>query len=992
MSPDPRSTALPSPPELSASSPGEHPADALTRLLEELARTPEALLVETWQHQLAPGEVVGRFELVRVLGRGGFGVVYEARDRELQRLVAFKALRPGRALDAKQADALRREAEAAAKLNHPNVVTVHDFGTCPAGPYLILELLRGDPLSRRLERGPLPPHEAVRIASGVAQALVHAHGAGVVHRDLKPGNVFLGQGGSVKVLDFGLARILGVGGAQGGTPGYMAPEQCRGEPEDERTDLFGLGVLLFRMLTGAMPFAVVAGRSAVLDGSAPPVPRGKGIPPRLSSLVGRLLAGDPELRPRTALEVVDEFDRVARELDPARLARRRRSRLALVALALLAAGGGAAAGLWLRLSSARSLEHMTVAVADFANETGDPQLDGLSGLLITSLEQSRKLSVLTRSRMRDELRKLGHDEVARVDESLAREVGRATGANALFLASMKRLGDAYAVEVRVLDPATDSYLFTLREGADRKEDVPALIDRLSERARSALRERGDDIRGHRVEMGAAVTRNLEAYQHYFRGLECIERPGDAFEPEVCSAHFREAVKDDPAFALAHYRLAYLASTIQHDGVPRDRAFVEAELGAALRGASDLPARERSLILALKAHVDGDDEGAMARYRELVARFPDDKHAQFLAAELLLARDDRAGALPFIQAAATVDPFFQSAVRQLVHALGALRRYDELRAQLATWSRLPPNAALRGAVVRGAVWLGDLDGALAAALANVAAAPSADTYTDLANVQFSRGEFRATEGTLREALRAAPGDERVRYYLADAVSAQGRHREAGRLQEAVDREVRRAPWDAAMHRAHLLGGSEPAAALWADAAVVQEHDVMQAATLAPDLALAGDVAHARELAARLPARTVDGELASAALAWRAGDSAQATARLKALDALAPLPPWGMPPSLLLACVASATGDDVEVLEAVQRFRTLWSHLGLRGGWDVPRALFLEAKSLARLGRTDAARGRLDALLAEWAAADAGEPLVAEARSLRASLDILSAPRR
>src|SRR6266568_2367920 len=378
MSPDLRSAAPPSAQELSASSSGEPPA-ALTRLLEELARTPEAELVDSWQHRLVPGEVVGRFELVRELGRGGFGVVYEARDRELQRLVAFKALRPGRALDAKQADALRREAEAAAKLNHPNVVTVHDFGSCPAGPYLILELLRGDPLSQRLARGPLPPHEAVRIASGVAQALVHAHGAGVVHRDLKPGNVF----------------------------------------------------------------------------------RGKGLPPRLSSLVGRLLAKDPELRPRTALEVADELLRVARELDPSLLARRRRARLALVALALLTAVAGAAAGLWLRLSSARALQHMTVAVADFANETGDPQLDGLSGLLITSLEQSRKLSVLTRSRMREE--------------------GRATGANALLLASMKRLGDAYAVEVRALDPGTDRYLFTLREGADRKEDVPALIDRLSDR-------------------------------------------------------------------------------------------------------------------------------------------------------------------------------------------------------------------------------------------------------------------------------------------------------------------------------------------------------------------------------------------------------------------------------------------------------------------------------------------------------------------------------
>ncbi len=979
MSPDLRSAAPPSAQELSASSSGEPPA-ALTRLLEELARTPEAELVDSWQHRLVPGEVVGRFELVRELGRGGFGVVYEARDRELQRLVAFKALRPGRALDAKQADALRREAEAAAKLNHPNVVTVHDFGSCPAGPYLILELLRGDPLSQRLARGPLPPHEAVRIASGVAQALVHAHGAGVVHRDLKPGNVFLGQGGSIKVLDFGLARILGVGGAQGGTPGYMAPEQCRGEPEDERTDLFALGVLLFRMLTGVMPFAVVAGRSAVLDGGAPPEPRGKGLPPRLSSLVGRLLAKDPELRPRTALEVADELLRVARELDPSLLARRRRARLALVALALLTAVAGAAAGLWLRLSSARALQHMTVAVADFANETGDPQLDGLSGLLITSLEQSRKLSVLTRSRMRDELRKLGRDEVTKVDESLAREVGRATGANALLLASMKRLGGAYAVEVRALDPGTDRYLFTLREGADRKEDVPALIDRLSDRTRRALRESADEVREHQLPMGAAVTQSLDAYQHYFSGMDCIERPREAFEWEVCSPHFRQAIAADPGFALAHYQLAYLASTIQLGGkVLSDPALVERELGAALRGPERIPAREKTLMLALRAHLDGDDTAALARFRELLARYPDDKHANALAADLQLARGDKAGALPFLEQAVAVDPFFEKAVRRLVHTLGALGRKDALRERLAGWSRLPSNPALRGARVRGAVWLGDLDGALAAARENLVGA------TDPSPL--SRGEFRESEVTLRRAVRDFPDHARPLALAPLTLAAQGRRREAERL---FDEEIRRYPdraaWLNHFDRARLLGTAVPPARLFSEVSAAAERDVEGAAAMAADLALAGDVEHATVLARRLPPHTLDRELAEAALVWRAGDLAGARDRLRALDAIEPAPAWALEPSFLLAELSGAAGDDTATLEAVRRFRSVWAHLGGRGGWTMPRALLLEARALVRLRRGEAARAALDRLLAERSRADEGDALLAEAKALRASLQV------
>ncbi|HET9595906.1 MAG TPA: serine/threonine-protein kinase, partial [Anaeromyxobacteraceae bacterium] len=293
-----RADAAPPDPSMAAGLDRSHQADALTRLLAELARTPDpAALAEASQRRLVPGERVGRFELLREVGRGGFGVVFEARDGDLGRRVAFKAFRPGRPLDARQVEALRHEAEAAAQLNHPNVVTIHDFGNCPAGPYVIMELLRGEPLAERLERGPLPPREAVRIGAAVAQALVHAHAAGVIHRDLKPGNVFLCEDGKVKVLDFGLARLLGSGGEKGGTPGYMAPEQSRGEGEGERTDLFGLGALLFRMLTGRLPYEVVRGRSAALLPGPAPTPEGEGIPPRLARLVRQLLEREAADRP-----------------------------------------------------------------------------------------------------------------------------------------------------------------------------------------------------------------------------------------------------------------------------------------------------------------------------------------------------------------------------------------------------------------------------------------------------------------------------------------------------------------------------------------------------------------------------------------------------------------------------------------------------------------------------------------------------------------------
>ncbi|HYG67150.1 MAG TPA: serine/threonine-protein kinase, partial [Anaeromyxobacteraceae bacterium] len=252
---------------------GPEPApgsDPVSDLLFELARSPERDPAELGA-TLAPGDVVGRFELLREIGRGGFGVVFEARDRELGRLVAFKAMRPLRSGGRSLEQPLREEAEAAARLNHPNIVTLHDYGIHEGTPYLILERLHGETLHERLKRGPLRPLDAIRLGMDIARGLVHAHAAGVIHRDLKPGNVFLCAGAGPKLLDFGLARLRGRTPARAaGTPAYMAPEQLRGLGEDARTDVFAAAAVLFQALSGELPYPSNRGRSAVLDPGPPP--------------------------------------------------------------------------------------------------------------------------------------------------------------------------------------------------------------------------------------------------------------------------------------------------------------------------------------------------------------------------------------------------------------------------------------------------------------------------------------------------------------------------------------------------------------------------------------------------------------------------------------------------------------------------------------------------------------------------------------------------
>ena len=271
---------------------------ALTALLQEVAASPEKREEEPLS--LPPGTVIGRFEIIRELGRGGFGVVYEAKDRDLGRQVAVKFVRPGRITE--EEGKVSREAEAIARLAHPNLITLHEVGRSEHGPFLVFELLRGKTLDLRIEEGPLPVREAVHIATEVARGLAHAHAEGVIHRDLKPANVFVTNKGQVKVLDFGMAHAFGRRRLSGGTPAYMAPEQWEDDPEDERTDVFALGVMLHRMLTGEYPFPEGKGKWS----AEPATLRKLDVPgaPELADLVEKMLDRTPKGRPRDGAAVL----------------------------------------------------------------------------------------------------------------------------------------------------------------------------------------------------------------------------------------------------------------------------------------------------------------------------------------------------------------------------------------------------------------------------------------------------------------------------------------------------------------------------------------------------------------------------------------------------------------------------------------------------------------------------------------------------------------
>ena len=276
------------------------PAEAgpLTELLEEVFREagPDR---SAWVEGLSAGASLGRYDLIREVGRGGMAVVWEARDRELGRRVAVKVMRapasgsPGRRVLA--------EAEVAARLSHPGIATILDVGRGEHGAWLVQEFLDGETLAARLARGPMALAEALDVSIAIARALAHAHAHGVVHRDLTARNVFLCADGPVKLLDLGIAQAFGRRKLEGGSLDAMAPEQLSGAPEDERTDVYALGTLLFQMLTGVTPAAAGSGAA-----------RGLATPeaPALGALVEAMRARDPLERPRDAGAVAEALEEI----------------------------------------------------------------------------------------------------------------------------------------------------------------------------------------------------------------------------------------------------------------------------------------------------------------------------------------------------------------------------------------------------------------------------------------------------------------------------------------------------------------------------------------------------------------------------------------------------------------------------------------------------------------------------------------------------------
>lgn len=611
----------------------------LSALLEQLAR-PEAECGSAWDRALGPGAIIGRFELVREVGRGGFGVVYEARDLELGRAVAFKAVRASARREVRE-ERLFHEAEAAARLSHPNIITLFDVGRSEHGPYLVLELLRGQTLAQRLEQGPLPFQEALRIGVEVAKGLAHAHAQGVVHRDLTPGNVYLTEDGQVKVLDLGMAHAFGRRRVDGGTPAYMAPEQCRGAPEDERTDVFALGVLLYQMLAGELPFPADDGKSLLASKPAPAL--GVAGAPGLGELIGRMLEKDPVKRPRDAGAMLPELTAFQTDLHrtpstgtatPVRRRRRSRWRLA----ALVAAGvllGVAVAALGSRWqaesrNAAASATAPSIAVLPFADmsprKDQEHFSDGIAEEILNALTHVEGLRVAGRT----------SSFFFKGKSVRLPEIGRELNVGTVLEGSVRKDQNRVRITAQLINVADGYHLwsetydreltgvFALQDEIARHVVEALKIKLLPGRGPASIAQRGTSPEAYQQYLEGRHAYNVASADGYRRAVEAFERTlaiDPAYAPawaglavalnyrwsfrglaEGYEEHRRRAVEAaeravalEPGLADGYYARGYVRSIIQHDWAAAEQ---DMEHALALNpGDADARCRHAIFVLA-----------------------------------------------------------------------------------------------------------------------------------------------------------------------------------------------------------------------------------------------------------------------------------------------------------------------------------------------------------------------------------------------------------
>ena len=577
----------------------------------------------------------GRYEILNLLGQGAMGAVYKAKDNELDRWVAIKVIQPMLVNSPAILRRFKQELILARQISHKNVVRIFDIGETDGMKFITMEYIDGGDLkSLIIERGKIPPQEAMDILRQICNALLAAHAEGVVHRDLKPQNIMMDQHGRVVVMDFGIAhsqetQSMTMTGALMGTPEYMSPEQAKGEKTDARADIFAVGIILYEMLTGRLPFKAATVIETMYkrtqERAVPPVDLDSSVPIQANKIVMTCLEKDPANRYQNVEELLRDVEAVDPEKKIGRLDRARRqvtkrsiswktvAIIAMVALVIAVTGFLIRNRLAPKNETAAAHAPVTVLIADFTNHTGDSVFDGtLAPVVKLALEGAGFITAYDRT----QLRSLGASAVSgNFDEQAARQIAVAQGLGVVLSGSLDRSGTGYSLSMKATQAVTGDTIQIADDAASNKDQVLFTTTKLASTVRKAL---GDDTSesAQRFTLETLSAASLEAVHEYATAMDGVSNA----KYEDALRNFSRAVEVDPNFGLAYAGMA-VASKAQ--GQQQD---AEKYIRLALGHLDRMTERERYRTRGFYYALTGEGQKCVDEYTSLISRFPSDAAA------------------------------------------------------------------------------------------------------------------------------------------------------------------------------------------------------------------------------------------------------------------------------------------------------------------------------------------------------------------------------
>ncbi|HXY25317.1 MAG TPA: protein kinase [Candidatus Acidoferrum sp.] len=626
------------------------------------------------------GQTLGHYRILEKIGAGGMGEVYRAHDEHLEREVAIKVLAPGTLTDETSRKRFRKEALALSKLNHPNIATIHDFDTQQGVDFLVMEYIRGSSLREKMASKPLTEKEVIHLATQLAEGLLAAHEQGVVHRDLKPGNLRVTEDSRLKILDFGLAKLFDPAGGElraetltqsvddahlMGTLPYMAPEQVSGEHIDARTDIYGMGVVLYEMATQQLPFCEETAPRLFASILREPVAAPRAVKPQLSPELERIilksLEKDPGRRFQSARELAVDLDRCAHPSEgyPAKAAKpplwqRIVTSVRSRPLAAISSGLGVAAVaivLWWLFGARPVLSFSPrdfLIISDFDNQTGDPLFDrSLLTALSVSVEQSAHVNIVPPSRLADSLRRMGKKPGDKIDEATGRQICIREAIHALLVPAISRAGQQYALSARLINPQTGLSAWSHIEMANGQNEILPALGRLAIQVRHGLGESRFATQKKDRPLPQVTTPSLSALKMYVDG-QGLWHEGDY---QQAMQRWKSALQADPDFAMAHVAVGNaLYSYIFNDPVEGKKHYERA-----LQLVDRTTDRERLFVSAMFANSQNHFAEALQLLQEYLQEYPGDGSVRFSLAHLLRDNDRCPEAIDQYKEVLRVDP-------------------------------------------------------------------------------------------------------------------------------------------------------------------------------------------------------------------------------------------------------------------------------------------------------------------------------------------------